>query len=132
MASRSLDDLAEPVKTAALDFLYATKEAGLEVLIYCTSRPLAEQQTLYAIGRTVPGKIVTGARPGESLHNPDAWGKSWAFDCVPMLHGKAMFNDLDLVQKMGLIGESVGLEWAGRWRGRLRERLHFQIQRGKK
>lgn len=131
MASRSLDDLAPSVKAAALSLLNKARDGGLDVLIYCTSRPLVEQATLYAVGRTVPGVILTAAKPGESLHNPDAMGKSWAFDAVPMLHGKCMFHDGALIERMGLLGESVGLEWAGRWRGRLRERVHFQIQRGK-
>lgn len=130
MASRSLDDLAEPVKLAALGLLEAARGGGLDVLIYCTLRPLFEQASLYAVGRTLPGRILTGAMPGRSLHNPDAMGKSWAFDAVPMLNGKLMFHDGELVERMGLLGESVGLEWAGRWRGRLRERVHFQIKKG--
>lgn len=129
MASRSLDDLAQPVKLAAQDFLKAAGLAGLDVLIYCTSRPASEQAALYAIGRTVPGQKVTNAKPGDSLHNPDLNGKSWAFDAVPMLHGKAMFHDDALIDRMGRIGESVGLEWAGRWTGRMRERVHFQIKK---
>lgn len=130
MASRSLDDLAAPVKWAALAFLSAANADGLEVLIYCTLRSSVEQAKLYAIGRYAPGVIVTNARPGESLHNPDITGKSWAFDAVPLLYGKAMFHDDDLIDRMGLIGESVGLEWAGRWRGRLLERVHFQMNKG--
>jgi peptidoglycan LD-endopeptidase CwlK len=130
VASRSLDDLAPPVKAAALSLLCAARGDGFEVLIYCTLRLSFEQSELYALGRTVPGKIVTNAKPGKSLHNPDAFGKSWAFDAVPMLNGKAMFHDGALIDRMGLLGEGVGLEWAGRWRGRLRERVHFQIKGG--
>ena len=130
MASRSLDDLALPVKAAALGFLQAARDSGLEVLIYCTSRPLTEQANLYAIGRTLPGQIVTNAPPGHSEHNPDSNGKAWAFDAVPMLCGKCMFHDDALINKMGAIGEAAGLQWAGRWRGKLRERVHFQIDRG--
>lgn len=132
MASRSLDDLAAPVRQAALDFLADCHAAGLEVLIYCTLRLAVEQASLYAVGRTAPGHVLTNAKPGQSLHNPDELGKSWAFDAVPMLHGKCMFHDAAMIDKMGAIGETVGLQWAGRWRGALRERLHFQIQRTKK
>lgn len=129
MASRSLNDLAGPVKKAALDFQVAAAAGGLDVLIYCTLRSSADQASLYALGRTVPGKIVTHARPGASLHNPDASGKSWAFDAAPMVGGKCMFHDEPLLLKMGLIGETVGLQWAGRWRGRIRESVHFQMTR---
>ena len=129
MASRSLDDLAPPVKAAALSFLKAAGAAGLDVLIYCTSRSTREQAALYRVGRTLPGDILTNARPGDSLHNPDINCKAWAFDAVPMLGGRCMFHDKELIGRMGLIGESVGLEWAGRWTGRMRESVHFQIKK---
>lgn len=129
MASRSLDDLAPPVKHAAERFLSECGAASLDVLIYCTLRGLEEQSELYAFGRTAPGKKVTNAAPGQSLHNPDRSGKSWAFDAVPMFAGRPMWADDFKIELMGAIGESVGLQWAGRWRGALREKLHFQINR---
>ena len=43
--------------------------------------------------------------------------------------GKRDF-DRALVQRMGEIGEACGLQWAGRWRGALRESVHFQLDRG--
>lgn len=129
MASRSLDDLAEPVKKAALNFLEIASLDGLDVLIYCTLRPLAEQARLYAQGRSVPGQVLTNAKPGESLHNPDQSGKSWAFDAVPMQAGKCMFHDDAMLHRMGVAGEVAGLRWAGRWAGRLREKVHFQMKR---
>jgi peptidoglycan LD-endopeptidase CwlK len=127
MASRHLDDLAEPVKQAAQGLLRSAKSQGFEVLIYCTLRSLAEQAALYASGRTVAGPILTCARPGESLHNPDANGDSWAFDCVPMVGGKPQWGNLDALAVVGSIGEAHGLTWAGRWRGKLRESVHFQM-----
>ena len=129
MASRSLDDLAAPVRAAAVAFVDECRRRGLDVLIYCTLRSAAEQAALYAQGRTAPGRIVTAARPGESLHNPDADGRAWAFDAVPMVGGKPAWDDAQAIYTMGHAGEAVGLEWAGRWRGTLKERVHFQIKR---
>ncbi|WP_370678408.1 M15 family metallopeptidase [Comamonas sp. GB3 AK4-5] len=128
MASRSLDTLAQPVKVCALAFLAGCERAGLDVLIYCTLRSNEEQAALYAQGRSTRGQVITNARPGDSLHNPDAKGFAWAFDAVPTRGGKALWNDDDALKQMGAIGESVGLEWAGRWRGALRERVHFQLK----
>lgn len=128
MASRELDALAPPVYRAALAFVERCNVVGLHVLIYCTMRDDAEQATLYARGRTVPGAIVTNARPGESLHNPQKDGHAWAFDAVPMLAGKPLWSDEGALVLMGAAGERAGLEWAGRWRGKLRERVHFQIK----
>ena len=130
MASRSLDDLAAPVRAAALAMLAKCQAVGIDLLIYCTLRSNAEQNTLYAQGRTMPGAIVTNARAGQSMHNPDNTGKAWAFDAVPRVAGKAAWNDAALVRRMGEIGEACGLQWAGRWRGALRESVHFQLDRG--
>lgn len=131
MSSRDLDDLNDDTRFLALAFSDACHREGVDVLIYCTLRSNDEQAKLYAKGRTEPGKIVTNARPGESAHNPDLSGKSSAFDCCPLLHGKPVWGsstkeDAALWSKMGSIGESVGLVWSGRWQGKLREMAHFQ------
>ena len=127
MASRSIDDLTPGCRDKAVAFLDKCAQAGIDVLIYCTLRSNAEQDELYEIGRSKPGRIVTNARGGQSLHNPvPGMNKSRAFDCVPILHGKAQWDDRASYLKMGEIGESVGLSWAGRWSGKLRETAHFQ------
>lgn len=125
MASRSLDDLLPPVKARAEEFKAKCEEAGLDILIYCTYRSGKEQDELYDQGRTAPGKIVTNARAGESWHN---W--HCAFDFVPMVGGKPQWSNLTLYRQAGLIAESVGLEWAGRWTGKLRETAHCQYRGG--
>lgn len=131
MASRSIDDLAPDVRAAAERFLAECDRAGLRVLIYCTLRSNAEQAGLYASGRTVDGPILTNAGPGKSLHNPGPDGKARAFDAVPLLSsGRAAWAHPGLVDAMGACGERAGLDWAGRWTGPLRERVHFQIKGG--
>lgn len=125
MASRSLDDLLPPARDRAKRFEAECKAAGEDVLIYCTYRPDAEQTALYAQGRTVPGKIVTNARAGESLHN-----YRLAFDFVPLVAGKPAWNDEARYRKCGAIAERCGLEWAGRWTGKLKETAHCQYTGG--
>ncbi len=125
MASRSLDDLLPPVKAKALAFVAKCQSNGIDVLIYCTHRDGEEQDALYALGRTKPGKIVTNARAGESWHN---W--NCAFDFVPLVGGKPAWNDAKLYTRCGAIAESVGLEWAGRWTGKLKETAHCQYTGG--
>lgn len=123
--SRSLDDLIPPARERAAKFLQHCQAAGIEVLIYCTYRDNESQAALYAQGRTTPGARVTNAKPGESWHNYRC-----AFDCVPMLAGKPMWGDAKSYARMGEIGESLGLEWAGRWQGSLKETAHFQYTGG--
>lgn len=126
MASRSIDALAPIVRAQAVAFLDECRACGLDVLIYCTLRTNAEQAAIYASGRAIAGPLLTCAKPGESLHNPDANGEAWAFDAVPVKAGKPLWRDVLAIEQMGICGEAVGLLWAGRWHGALRESVHFQ------
>jgi len=125
MASRSLDDLIPETRAKAKAFIAACNAAGIDVLIYCTFRSAAEQDELYKIGRSQPGAIVTNARGGDSWHN---WGR--AFDFVPLVSGKPQWSNADLYRRCGVIAESCGLEWAGRWSGKLKETAHCQFMAG--
>jgi len=120
MASRNLEDLYQPVAERAKLFLECCAIDGIDVLITATYRSTEEQARLYAQGRTTPGTRVTNARPGDSFHNVRR-----AFDFVPLIQGKLSWHDRALFERIGLIGESAGLEWGGRWKG-LKDRPHFQ------
>lgn len=124
MASRSLLDLTPAVRSAALRMQELAAQRGVQVLIYCTLRSMTEQAELYAYGRTRQGRIVTMARPGESLHNPGPDGLARAFDAVPMVAGYPEWSNAELLTIMGEAGEAAGLEWGGRWR--FRDSYHFQ------
>ena len=123
--SRKLEDLHPKVKVLAERFIEECAKAGIDVLIYSTYRDAEAQDALYAQGRTKPGKIVTNARAGQSLHN---W--KCAFDFVPVVDGKARWDDKSAYATCGNIAESLGLEWAGRWTGKLRETAHCQYTGG--
>lgn len=122
--SRKLDDLHPKVKTLCQNFIIACDEAGIDVIITSTYRDFASQNALYAQGRTTAGRIVTNAKAGQSFHNFKV-----AFDFVPILNGKAVWNDAALFTKCGEIAEKCGLEWAGRWK-RFREMAHCQYTGG--
>lgn len=123
--SRSLNDLHPKVKTLAEQFIKDCAKIGIDVLIYSTYRDAASQNALYAQGRTTKGHIVTNAKAGQSWHN---W--RCAFDFVPVVNGKAQWNDKAAYAKCGEIGEALGLEWAGRWTGKMRELAHMQYTGG--
>jgi len=127
--SRKIEDLKPAVQLRARALLDAAKDAGVDLIITSTYRTAEQQAALYAQGRTKPGMIVTNARPGDSYHN---W--QCAFDVVPLRNGKPVWGtsgeDGMLWRKIGELGESVGLEWAGRWTGKLREMAHFQYTGG--
>ena len=109
--SRNLNDLLPIVKIKAQDFIQRCKDQGITILVTCTYRSLQEQDILYAQGRTASGSIVTNAKGGQSFHN---WRV--AFDIVPIVNGKCIWNNNALWSKLGQIGQSVGLEWGGSWK----------------
>jgi peptidoglycan L-alanyl-D-glutamate endopeptidase CwlK len=119
--SRDLNDLHPHVKTLAERFVAACAKAGIDVIITSTYRDMESQAALYAQGRTTPGKIVTNAKAGQSFHN-----YRLAFDFCPIINGKAQWNDDKLFARCGQIAESVGLEWAGRWKS-FKELAHCQL-----
>ena len=130
MASRKLSDLAPDVRILAQMFLDSADDEGIDVLVTCTYRSGIEQAALYAQGRTAKGKIVTNAKPGESLHNAMLNGNpaARAFDVVPMVMGKPMWDaEHPHWQTLGRIGKDCGLEWAGDWK-RFKEYPHFQLK----
>lgn len=131
--SRNLQHLHPDMRPLVEDFIHACAKAGIELLVTCTWRSAAEQDALYAQGRTVPGKIVTNARAGQSMHNNTVAGMpaSLAVDVVPMVNGKPVWSVANPIwSDIGLRGEFAGLEWAGRWK-RFREFPHFQHPQAK-
>jgi peptidoglycan L-alanyl-D-glutamate endopeptidase CwlK len=112
----------------AAEFLNNCKAAGIDLLVTCTWRSGAEQDALYAQGRTTPGSIVTRAKAGQSRHNHTLSGRpaSLALDVVPLRLGKPVWAASDAIwQDVGRIGKACGLEWAGEWK-RMREFPHFE------
>jgi peptidoglycan LD-endopeptidase CwlK len=132
--SRDLKDLLPAVAAKASAFKSACLVAGIDILITSTYRDSESQAALYAKGRTAlgnnprPGKpmgdTVTNAQSGTSFHNYRC-----AFDFVPIIDGKPVWNDDNLFTRCGIIAESVGLEWAGRWRT-FKELAHCQYTGG--
>lgn len=121
VSSRSLDDLAPQVRALAGLFIDRAKEQGIDVIITSTYRDAEAQQALYDQGRSLPGTVVTNAKPGDSFHN-----YRLAFDFAPIVGGKIPWGDSAVFTRLGQLGESIGLEWAGRWTGSLREMAHLQ------
>ena len=122
--SRDLSLLNPYVKTLAEKFLEKCKSQGLDIIITQTLRSSSEQDELYAQGRTKPGKIVTNAKGGYSMHN-----YGLAFDIAIKKNGAIVWDDEALYSKAGKIGESIGLEWGGSWRS-FKDYPHFQWTNG--
>lgn len=84
----------------------------LTVILTQALRTHKEQDALYAQGRTRPGKIVTNARGGQSLHN-----YGLAFDVAfRAKDGTIDWNDLAPFREFAVIAKSNGLAWGGDWK----------------
>lgn len=118
-----LNLLKPKVKALALQLQKKSKEIGIDIIFTCTLRTKEEQDKLYAQGRTTPGKIVTKARGGDSMHNCAV-----AFDVCPIVNGKAIW-EASLFNKVGKLGMDIGLEWGGSW-NKFIDRPHFQYTAG--
>lgn len=101
----------------------ACKKAGLKIQITECVRTVAEQDALYAQGRTKPGVIVTNA-PGYSYSSMHMWGVAADY-CRN--DGKKAFDNSDrFFDKVGAIGKKLGLEWGGDWKSPV-DKPHFQL-----
>lgn len=105
-------------------------EAGfppnMAVRVVQAYRSIAEQDALYAQGRTKPGKRVTNAKGGSSYHN---YKKALDFAIIRDADGNGSFEELSWdtardLDKDGTIDwqevvrafEKRGWEWGGKWR----------------
>lgn len=88
-------------------------------------RTYAEQDALYAQGRTAAGHVVTNARGGYSNHNFGC-----AVDCCPFISGST--GDMNWNAKSLQFSEMVsalkeqGLSWGGDWHS-IVDPPHFQL-----
>lgn len=107
-----LTKLKPYVKLLTERLIAECKKQGINILITCGYRSIDEQNKLYAQGRTTKGQIVTNAKGGDSMHN-----YAMAIDFVPLVNGKADWNNIELFKKIGHIGLKVGFDsYGGDWK----------------
>lgn len=112
------------VKKLEEEFLKKCAEQGLDVKIVCDIRTVAEQNELYAQGRTKGGSIVTRAN-GSEYQSYHQWGL--AFDFCHKTQGYEP-SDPEFWSKVGAVGKSIGLEWGGDWTSFV-DRPHLQLSK---
>ncbi len=94
---------------------------GIQIRIISGLRSYAEQNALYAQGRTLAGRKVTNARGGYSNHNFGI-----AFD-VGVFEGARYLGESPKYKAVGVLGMELGLEWGGSWKTIIDE-PHFQLR----
>ena len=121
---RDLSKLHPFVQKVAGALLAECKKQGLNIGISETFRSIERQNYLYAQGRTRSGNIITNAR-GSYMASYHQWGL--AFDVYNNVPGD-LYNPT-VINKVGAIGQKMGLEWGGSWRGFV-DTPHFQYTFG--
>lgn len=120
---RGIEHLHPQVREIAERLQVECARNGLKIKITDTWRTKAEQDALYAQGRTKPGVIVTGVRYPWSNHN---WGVAFDF-CRD--DGKKIYENSDgFFEKVGAIGKKLGLYWGGDW-PTFKDRPHFESKK---
>ena len=94
---------------------------GITVAISETLRTAAEQDALYAQGRTKPGNIVTNAQ-GRSYRSQHQWGIAFDFYLKMDIDGDGKISDDAYNDSKGHfkraaeIAKKLGLAWGGDWK----------------
>jgi len=112
-----------------IEFILDAQSRGIYLRITSGYRSFADQNALFAQGRTTPGAIVTNARGGQSWHN-----FGLAIDVVEVRNGDPSSQDNilwvnDRWDEIGAIGRSHGFAWGGDWTGFV-DRPHFEMTFG--
>lgn len=109
------------VQPYARSLYFKAREHGMIVNIISGLRTYAEQDALYAQGRTRPGNVVTNAGGGYSNHNFGI-----AFD-IGVFSGSRYLQESPLYKAVGALGMELGLEWGGNWKT-IVDQPHFQLR----
>lgn len=133
-SATKLAQLLPVVRTAAEKLIERCYQRGVQILITQGFRSFAEQNELYAQGRSKPGLVVTNAKGGESFHN---FGVAIDFALL-LADGRQVSwdtlrdDDKDSLPDWSEVVEEakvIGFEWGGDWRT-FKDLPHFQFTFG--
>jgi peptidoglycan L-alanyl-D-glutamate endopeptidase CwlK len=137
--TEKLNDLVPSMRKKVVRMIKKAGEQGINLFLVSAGRKDDEQNELFSRGRTQEEldkaglshvkarphkKKVTNAKAGKSGHNVMR-----AVDLV-QIKGKTLLWKNPNWDKIGKIGESVGLKWGGRWKSFV-DRPHFYDYGGK-
>jgi len=120
-SEKCIATLLPEVRPIARALVQKAKQAGIQIKILSGLRTYAEQDELYAQGRSKSGRKVTNARGGYSNHNFGI-----AFD-VGVFEGSKYLGDSVKYKAVGALGMDLGLEWGGNWKTMV-DQPHFQLR----
>lgn len=128
---RDITQLHPELQEKLSQLLKLCESKGIHIKIGECYRTVAEQNELYEQGRTKPGNIVTNA-PGSSYSSQHQWMIAADFYLCMDIDGDgsvsddAFNNSSGMFDKVGVLAESVGLGWGGRWKSPV-DRPHLYL-----
>lgn len=111
--ARDIKQLHPRLQEKVAELKALCEKEGLVLGIGDCFRSAAEQDALYAQGRTTAGSIVTNSN-GSSYSSQHQWGI--AFDFFKNVKGHE-YDDASFFKKVGKLAKSIGLAWGGDWTG---------------
>ena len=128
---RDINALHPCLQEKAYQLIDLCQQNGITIGISECYRTVAEQDALYAKGRTTAGSIVTNCK-GSSYKSMHQWYIAFDFYLIVDVDGDGKTNDdafndsTGLFEKVGALGQSIGLEWGGSWKS-IKDKPHFQL-----
>ena len=125
----------EKLNTCHPDIIKVMNEAikHTDFTVLYGTRTVAEQQALYAQGRTKPGPIVTN-KDGVNKKSKHNYLPSLAVDIAPWKSGKGIdwddidrFKELAVVVKKAADTVGVAIQWGGDWKT-FKDWPHWEIK----
>ena len=101
-------------------------QKGFQYKVICGTRSWEEQARIYAQGRTAPGKIVSKAPPGYSMHN-----FGLAIDCG-VFRGGAYLDEsepktaAEMHKAASVVAAKHGIRWGGNFKS-IVDTPHFEL-----
>lgn len=137
MSDRNLNHLHPQLRPICIQWLETCRQQSIGSFVTMTHRTIAEQDALYAQGRTKPGNIVTNAKGGQSPHNvtlPGGTPAACAFDFAIKRENGELNWDVRSIefQTAVAIGKKLDLKWGGDFVGKLGDFVHFELGDWKK
>jgi peptidoglycan LD-endopeptidase CwlK len=120
-SEKNIATLLTEVQPIARALVQKAAANGITIKVISGLRTYAEQDALYAKGRTAPGPKVTNAKGGYSNHNFGI-----AFD-IGVFSGNSYLPDSPKYKAVGALGMDLGLDWGGNWTS-IVDQPHFQLK----
>jgi peptidoglycan L-alanyl-D-glutamate endopeptidase CwlK len=131
---RDIKQLHPDLQTLAKKLITECKKQGIDIKIGECLRTTAEQDKLYSYGRTDKSRGKVTNAQGCTYSSMHQWGV--AFDVYldedvdkdGKTSDDAFNNKTGLFNKVGKIGQALGLEWGGSWTS-IKDLPHFQLKK---